>query len=133
MNDDLHEFTKRLNTVLAEETGLLEALHHAAAADLLPRKQDAVAALQGAITAGVSAGDMDEDQMAAFREDAQILARLVEDNRQAIERALALQTELIQTIAQAVPRVTAPAPAYQSDGAEATDRTSKPYSFQSEM
>ncbi len=133
MSDDLNQLTQTLNAVLAEETERLDALDHAAAIDLLPRKRDAVAALQGAVSAGVDTEDMDEEQLAALREDAQVLAQLVEENRHAIERALALQTELIQVIAQAVPKAVEPAPAYQPDGAKPREWTPKPCAFQSEM
>lgn len=134
MSDDLNELTERLNAVLAEETGFLDALDLAAATNLLSRKQDAVAALQGAIIAGVDTGGMDEDQTEALRGRAQQLAELAEANRQAIERGLSLQTQLIQTIAQAVPKArAAEAPVYQPDGSKVPARPPESYAFQRQM
>lgn len=134
MSDDLSELTERLNRVLAEETGLLDALDLAAATNLLPRKQDAVAALQSAIIAGVHTADLDERQMDALRGRAQRLTELGEANRQAIERGLALQTQLIQTIAQAVPKARAgEAPVYQADGTKIPPRPPESYAFQRQM
>ena len=134
MSDDLNELTDRLNAVLAEETELLNALDLTAATNLLSRKQDAVAALQGAIIAGVKTGDMGEDQTAALRERAQLLAELGEANRQAIERGLALQTQLIKTIAQAVPKArAAEAPNYQPDGSKVPARPPEFYAFRRQM
>ena len=52
MTDDLIELTERLNTVLAEETALLDALDLPGAAALLARKRHAVAALQGSLSNG---------------------------------------------------------------------------------
>ena len=120
--------------MLAEETDFLDALDHASAVDLLPRKQDAVAALQGAVAAGIDTGGIGEDMLEALRWQADVLGDLAEANRRAIERAIMLQTEVIQTIANAVPKGRATeAPAYQPDGTKAPPRPFEPYAFKGQM
>lgn len=134
MSDDLNQLTKTLSAVLAEETNFLDALDYAAAVDLLPRKQDAVAALQGAIVAGIDTTDMDEDMLETFKWQAKMLGDLAEANGRAIERAMTLQTEVIQTIANAVPTGRATeAPAYRPDGTKAPPRPFEPYAFNGQM
>ena len=134
MSNDLSQLAKTLNAVLAEETDFLDALDHAGAVELLPRKQDAVAALQGAIAAGVDTAGMDEDTLDALKWQAEVLGDLAEANRLAIERAIILQTEVIQTIANAVPKGRATeAPSYQPDGSKVPSRPFEPYAFNGQM
>lgn len=134
MNDDLNQLAKTLNAVLAEETDFLDALDYNGAVALLPRKQDAVAALQGAIFAGIDVAGMEEEALEALKWQAEVLDDLAEANRQAIERAMALQTEVIQTIANAVPKGrAAEAPAYQPDGTKAPSRPFESYAFTGQM
>ena len=134
MSQDLHQLARTLSAVLAEETGFLEGLDHASAVALLPRKQEAVAALEAAIASGVDTAGMDEDTLEAFKWEAEMLGGLAEANRLAVERAMVLQTEVIQTIASAVPRArSTEAPAYQHDGTKAPARPFEPYAFAGQM
>jgi hypothetical protein len=133
MNDELTGLTDLLTQVLAEETAHLDALDLVAAGAMLTRKRDAVAALQGAISAAAVAA-LDEEQSAALRTSIGQMSEQAEANRVAIERGLALQMRLIETIAQAVPRARATdAPVYQQDGSQLPPRPPEAYAFQSRM
>jgi hypothetical protein len=159
MHEALIAATDRLNGVLAEENALLDALDLKAAVALLGRKRDAVAALQNTlagwkpaaepnaaepnaedpnaedpnagetITGETGTGDAEKLQDSMRR-----LAALSHQNRVAIERGLALQTRLIQTIARAVPRARAQeAPVYQPNGTQLPPRPPEAYAFRSRM
>jgi phage FluMu protein gp41 len=133
MTEDLIEITDRLNQVLAEENALLDALDLPAATGLLLRKRDAVAALQGSL-ATAAAADLSPEDAERLRDSMQRLTELGEANRTAIERGLALQMRLIQTIAQAVPRARAQeAPVYQPNGSQLPPRPPEAYAFLSRM
>jgi hypothetical protein len=134
MTDILAELTDRLSAVLAEETGLLDALDLAGAGGLLARKRDAFAALQGALSGSEAKLPLDAGQTEALRESVQRMAVLATANRAAIERGLALQMRLIEAIAQAVPRARATeAPVYQPDGSQAPARPPEAFAFLSRM
>jgi hypothetical protein len=131
--DDLVALTDQLALVLEDETALLEALNLPGAVKLLSRKRDAVAALEGALAAGAAA-ELDEEQSEALRESFERMARNAGANRVAIERGLALQMRLIDTIAQAIPRGRAlEAPCYQPDGRKVPARPPEAYAFLSRM
>lgn len=134
MTEDLIELTDRLSQVLTEETALLDVLDLPAAVRLLTRKRDAVAALQGAFSDGIVAPETDAEKSEILRASVRRLMTLADTNRTAIERGLALQMRLIQTIAQAVPRARAlEAPIYQPDGTQAPPRPADAYAFLSRM
>jgi hypothetical protein len=158
MHRDLIESTELLSDVLAEENALLNALDLAGAVKLLDRKRNAVAALQNTLASwkaaepvaaepiaaqsgGTEADAAEPGEAAPNRGDAeklqdsmQRLAVLSRENRAAIERGLALQTRLIQTIAQAVPRARAQqAPVYQSNGTQLPARPPEAFAFRSRM
>jgi len=132
---DLTDLTERMNSILAEENALLDALDLPAAAALLTRKREAVRALQAALASGPAATSAELSAEAErLRESLQRLAVLGNANRAAIERGLALQMRLMQTIAQAVPRARAlEAPIYQPDGSQVPGRPPEAYAFLSRM
>jgi hypothetical protein len=134
MTENLIELAGRLNEVLAEENALLDALDLSAAVALLDRKRAAVTALQEALSAGNAVADMDPENVEELRSGLRRLIELGAVNRAAIERSLALQTRLIQTIAQAVPRARAlEAPVYQPNGSQMPPRPPEAYAFLSRM
>ena len=134
MIESLAHLTNKVNEVLAEENGLLEALDLPAAVALLGRKRTAVAALQSAVAAENAAAAFEGTDTGALRESLQRLTELGEVNRVAIERGLALQMRLIQTIAQAVPRTRSlSAPIYQPDGSQSPPRPPEAFAFLSRM
>jgi hypothetical protein len=144
MHEELIELTDTLNGVLAEENALLDALDLPAAVGLLDRKRDAVAALQDTLAgwksgAGLGGADLSGTELSAedaekLQDSMHRLATLSHENRAAIERGLALQTRLIQTIAQAVPRARAQeAPVYQPNGTQLPPRPPEAYAFRSRM
>jgi hypothetical protein len=120
--------------VLAEENALLDALELPAAVGLLERKRLAVAALQEVLPNDPSALDLSPEDAEGLRESIDRLMQLGQENRAALERGLALQTRLIQTIAQAVPRARAlDAPLYQANGSQLPPRPPEAYAFLSRM
>lgn len=134
MNETLIELTDALNGVLAEENALLNALDLPAAVALLDRKRNAVAALQNTLPSWKAAADLSAEDAEKLQDSMQRLAELSHENRAAIERGLALQTRLIQTIAQAVPRARAQdAPIYQPNGTQLPARPPEAYAFRSRM
>ena len=134
MTDDLVTLTERMSVVLAEENALLEALDLPGAAALLGRKRSAVAALQEALSSNQTTSAALSAEADKLRESLQRLALLGEANRTSIERGLALQMRLIETIAQAVPRGrAAEAPVYQPDGSQVPARPPEAYAFMSRM
>jgi hypothetical protein len=134
MTENLIELTERMNQVLAEENALLDSLDLPGATALLTRKRNAVAALQGALAGGNTTSAELSAEAEKLRESLQRLALLGEANRTAIERGLALQMRLIQTIAQAVPRARAlEAPVYQPNGSKVPARPPEAYAFLSRM
>jgi hypothetical protein len=144
MHKDLIEPVEVLNGVLAEENALLDALDLPAAVKLLGRKRDAVAALQTTLAGWKAAPEPnapepDAPELSAedaekLQDSMQRLATLSHENRVAIERGLALQTRLIQTIARAVPRARAQeAPVYQPNGTQLPPRPPEAYAFRSRM
>ena len=135
MTETLVDLTERMNQVLAEENALLDALDLPGAAALLTRKREAVGALQAALASGRASTSAELSAEAdRLRASLQRLAILGEANRTAVERGLALQMRLIQTIAQAVPRARAlEAPIYQPDGSQVPGRPPEAYAFLSRM
>jgi hypothetical protein len=134
MTEDLLARTECLNQVLAEENALLDALDLPAAVGLLERKRLAVAALQEVLPNDPSALDLSPEDAEGLRESIDRLMQLGQENRAALERGLALQTRLIQTIAQAVPRARAlDAPLYQANGSQLPPRPPEAYAFLSRM
>ncbi len=135
MTEELVDLTEHMNQILAEENALLDALDLPAAGALLARKREAVRALQAALVSGRAATSAELSVEAErLRESLQRLAVLGEANRAAIERGLALQMRLMQTIAQAVPRARASeAPVYQPDGSQVPGRPPEAYAFLSRM
>jgi hypothetical protein len=134
MAEDLLKLTERLNEVLVEENALLDALDLPAAVGLLERKRIAVAALQEAVSGGPSELELTPEDAENLRECVARLMQLGQENRERLERGLALQTRLIQTIAQAVPRARASdGPLYQSNGSQTPPRPPEAYAFLSQM
>lgn len=132
--DDLVTLMDRLSAVLGEETALLDGLDLAGAAQLLPRKRGAVAALQEAVAAGSVPAGLDAGQAVALCESLARMAAMAEANRVAIERGVALQMRVVQAIATAVPRARAvEAPIYQPDGSKVPARPPEAYAFLSRM
>ena len=134
MVEELGALTDRLSEVLDEENRLLDGLDLAAAAGLLSRKRDAVAALQGAVAAGGGTAGLPPEKAAALRASVSRMSALAQENRAAIERGVALQMRVIQAIAAAVPRARAvEAPVYQPDGSKVPPRPPEAYAFLSRM
>lgn len=134
MTEDLIELTERLGDVLTEENALLDALDLTAAVALLDRKREAVAALQEVASGDKVAAEFSTDDTERLRESMHRLLELGQANRAALERGLALQIRLIQTIAQAVPRARAlNAPVYQPNGSQLPPRPPDAYAFMSRM
>jgi hypothetical protein len=129
MAEALIELTERLSEVLSEETGLLNELDLPAAGGLLARKRDAVTALQKALADGAITA-LPPEEAAALRASVQRMTELAEANEIAVERGLAVQMRLIQTIAQTVPRARAiEAPIYQPNGSQVPPRPPEAYAF----
>lgn len=134
MAETLIELTDRLSDVLTEENALLDALDLRGAVGLLGRKRDAVAALQETVSSDIAATDFNPDESDRLRASMHRLLELGQANRAALERGLALQIRLIQTIAQAVPRARAlDAPVYQPNGSQLPPRPPEAYAFLSRM
>jgi hypothetical protein len=134
MAETLIELTDRLSDVLTEENALLDALDLRGAVGLLGRKRDAVAALQETVSSDIAATEFNPDESERLRESMHRLLELGQANRAALERGLALQIRLIQTIAQAVPRARAlDAPVYQPNGSQLPPRPPEAYAFLSRM
>ena len=134
MVEDLAVLTNHLNQVLAEENEFLDALNLQAAAGLLARKRDAVAALQAQLASNDVTAEQDPVDVDDLRDSVQRLSELGEANRIALEQGLALQMRLIQAIACAVPRARAiEAPIYQPDGSQVPPRPPEAYAFLSRM
>ncbi len=134
MADTLAMLTSQLNDVIAEETGLLDALDLRAAGGLLTRKRDAVMALQEALSTASAAAELASEHADQFRANAERLVLLSETNRLAVERGLALQMRLIESIAKAVPRARAQdAPTYRPDGTQLPPQPPEAYALLSRM
>ena len=134
MVEELSALTNQLSEVLEEENRLLEGLDLAAAAGLLTRKCDAVAALQGAVAAGNLAAGLLPEEAAVLRASIGRMSALAQENRTALERGVALQARVIQAIATAVPQARAvEAPIYQPDGSKVPPRPPEAYAFLSLM
>jgi hypothetical protein len=134
MVDDLLTLTERLNDLLADENALLDALDLPGAIGLLERKRLAVAALQGRLPSDPAVQELIPEDAERLRQSIERLMGLGRENREALERGLALQTRLIETIAQAVPRARAlDAPLYQANGSQTPPRPPEAYAFLSRM
>lgn len=132
--EELSALADRLSEILEEENRLLDGLDLAAAAGLLPRKRDAVTALQGAVAAGNLAAGLPPEEAVVLRASLDRMSALAQENRAAIERGVAMQMRVIQAIATAVPRARAvEAPVYQPDGSKAPPRPPEAYAFLSRM
>ncbi|HET6307194.1 MAG TPA: hypothetical protein VFG12_08410 [Rhodopila sp.] len=133
MQNDLIDATEALNLVLAQENALLDALDLKAAVGLLDRKREAVATLHNTLAAW-PATELGAEEAEKLQDSMRRLASLSVHNRTAIERGLALQTRLIQTIAQAVPRARAQqAPVYQRNGTQLPPRPPEAFTFRSRI
>ena len=131
---ELANLADRLSQVLEEETALLDALDLPAATGLLARKSDAVAALQGALSAGGATREPGMEASEELRESVRRMAEVADANQAAIERGLAVQMRLVEAIAHAVPRARAvEAPVYQQDGSKVAARPPEAYAFLSQM
>jgi hypothetical protein len=136
MIDTLIDLIARLSDIIARETLLLDALELPKAGALVGEKLSALKALQAAYMELEQSADKPDDaeREAALGSAIQLLERLGEANRAAIERGLALQMRLIQTIVQAVPRArAAQAPVYQHDGRQLPPRPPEAFAFLSRM
>ena len=143
--EELMRRADELSRVLEEETGLLDALDLVGAAALLPRKEQAVAALQNTRVRGAPDGDPEADSEEGHEEGTdedrerlelswESLRAAVEANCGALTRSLALQTRFMQAIAKAVPAGrAAEAPSYQPDGRKVPPRPPEAYAFQRRM
>ena len=136
MVESLTDLIERLADVMARETLLLEALELPKAGLLVGEKLLALRALQTAFVAAApsreKARPVGGDD--GLRNAVALLERLSDANRTAIERSLALQMRLIQTIVQAVPRARAAhAPVYQQDGSQLPPRPPEAFAFLSQM
>ena len=132
--EGLSRLADRLSDVLLEETALLDALDLAGAGALLSRKQAAVVALQQAVAGDGGRSRVANEDPEAIRGSVDRLQRLAEANRAALERGLATQSRLIQTIARAVPAARAiEAPVYLSNGSKLPPRPPQAYAFLSRM
>lgn len=99
MSTDLIAAATHLADTLAEENEALAALDLRRAADMLPRKQQAVAAFTTALASGVATEPL-----------AQRLRFLAHENKALLERAIAAQGRVIAVFARAA----APPPRYGS-------------------
>jgi hypothetical protein len=136
MIDDLIDLTERLSDVIARETQLLNSLDLSRAGSLVGEKMSTLKALQAAYLSIEQTGEKPDgaEADAALRKAIRLLEQLGDANRSAIERGLALQMRLIETIAHAIPRAAAQqAPVYQHDGSQIPPRLAQPYAFLSRM
>ena len=111
MTNDLPQAAAALAEILARENTALAALDLIAATALLADKSRAIDALAGAHARRAAA---EGDQKPSF---APALHNLAAENRRLLERALAIQGQVLDIIAQAVPRASAHAPRYGNSGA----------------
>jgi len=115
-----------LADILAAENLALAALDLRAAAPLLPAKRQAADAFASAHARLAAAGPPDTATRAMLQQTARRLGALAEENRRLLERALSVQTRVMEVIAQAVPRASAQAPRYGAQGALVGRHTALP-------
>lgn len=133
-DDTLVVVTDRLNAVMADETALLEAFNLREAGGLLDSKRAAVLALQRLLAKGTDLAGLPEEERDQAQASLGRLRDLADANRAAIERGLAAQMQLIQAIAQAVPKARADqSPVYKPDGRNSPPRPPEAYAFLSRM
>jgi hypothetical protein len=124
--DELRNAAAALIALLERENLLLAALDLAAAAALVPAKQDAAGAFVRAQARTRAAGGI----APALREAAIALGArlraLATDNRRLLERALAAQGRVVAVIARAVRTRPAEAPRYAASGRYAGPLTPTP-------
>ena len=112
--------------LLEQENRLLQALDLAAAAALLPAKQNAADAFIRAQTHAKLTGGIPQAGRAAAIALGTRLRTLAAENRRLLERGLAAQGRVIAVIARAVRTRPATAPRYGASGAFAGPRTPTP-------
>ncbi len=115
MTQALTAATEQLADTLEAENAVLRALDLPAAGALLADKQAAAAALNQALAAAAGAGGPAHP---ALRTAALRLRELAEENRQLLERGIAVQSRVLGVLAQAA-RASSPAPRYGRLGAYA--------------
>lgn len=129
--DDLPSASAALAALLEHENRLLEALDLAAAAALLPAKQEAASAFLRAQTHSRASGGPAGG--AALAGLAARLRILVAENRRLLERGLAAQGRVIAVIARAVRAHPATAARYGASGTLAAPRTPTPLAISARM
>lgn len=127
--DDLPTASAALAALLEHENRLLEALDLAAAAALLPAKQEAA----GAFLRAQMHSRPDASATSALAALATRLRALAGENRRLLERGLAAQGRVIAVIARAVRAHPATAPRYGASGALAGPRTPAPLAILTRM
>jgi hypothetical protein len=126
MTAPLLHAAEALADILAAENAALATLDIRAAAPLLPAKRQAADAFAGAHARLAAAGPPDATTRTLLQATAQRLGTLAEENRRLLERALAVQTRVMDVIAQAVPRASTQAPRYGAQGALVGHHTALP-------
>jgi hypothetical protein len=112
----------RLAELLRAENEALTALDMKAAAAIAPLKAQAAEAFAAAYAVATRTGSKAEGpQRAAIETLAERLRRLSEDNKRLLERGIALQARVIETIARAALPTAAP-PTYGAAGYRAMPR-----------
>jgi hypothetical protein len=124
--DDLSAAATSLADLLEQENRLLEALELAAAAALLPAKQNAAAAFVRAQAHTAACGGLPPTSHAAALAQGARLRTLAAENRRLLERGLAAQGRVIAVIARAARQHPATAPRYGASGTFAGPRRPVP-------
>ncbi len=113
--------------ILEAENAALEALNMPAAAEVLPTKTRVMesfsAAHQAAMRTGVKVEAADRSTLESLHER---LTTLGQDNRRLLERAIGVQSNLIESIAKALPAGDPIAPVYGGRGKVASPAYRKP-------
>jgi hypothetical protein len=131
--DDLPTASAALAALLEHENRLLEALDLAAAAALLPAKQDATAAFLRAQAHTKASGGIAPVGRTTMTGLAARLRTLAAENRRLLERGLAAQGRVIAVIARAVRAHPATASRYGASGTLAGPRTPTPLAISARM
>jgi hypothetical protein len=116
MTDDLLHTAQALADILAAENAALEALDIGLATHLLVEKRQAADGFAAAHARLAAAGPLPAAARARLEATATTLRAAAEENRRLLERAIAVQTRVMDVIARAAPHVGAEAPRYGAQG-----------------
>ena len=130
----IERLAEAVSAVLSAETAYLARYDLIEAGQLLHRKRDATAELHRGLCNNPLPADLSREDRLRLERAFCRLRTLADDNGIALERALAAQMQVIETIARAVPDARATqAPIYQPDGSKTPPRPPQAYAFASRM